>query len=282
MSGGNKVLAAALLALACLFSGCRQTAPNPYVNLEEDLRKLISEENTIGFSPLIDRSGRLTRENWKYTDIIKNVLIREGLIEPYSTADDVFRELNRRYLRWNDVPALETLLDAAGRVHLDYLIVMSIEDYAVTDYPRITIGMRIYRVRDGRLLYYDEQPGEAVGNQYNIPGMSKKSEMELTVESSEPLIERFAANIEPYLKAIKESKIKKVRNMIKESETLGLREPDAKWIRESLSLLEDAEEAGDRVRLRDVRCIFQIENRLHAMIVDYRVKQEIGDLAQKP
>lgn len=280
LSAGNK---AVVLALALLFAGCRQdSAGRHYLDLEDDIQNLISEENTIGFSPLLDRTGRMAQENWKYTDIIKNVLIREGLIEPYSTADDVFRELNRRYLRWNDVPALETLLTVARAAKLGYLIVVSVEDVAVVDdYPQITIGLRIYRVRDGRILYYDESTAAASANQYNVPGRRKKTRMELTVEICERLIEKFAENIEPHLKSIKGRKVEKVRRMLKESEALGLNDPDARWIKESRSLLDGAAGA-DGAKLRDVRTIFQIENKLHSMILDYKVKAKIIEMVKKP
>lgn len=277
MFAGNRWLAAGLL-LALTGLACQPEATHHYVNITGDIEKIVSGQHTVGMFPFIDHTGAAGDVRWRSSDVIKYAFIRGGLVDAFAAAD-IYAAFNRSFIRWNETMDIREGLALARELRLEYAIIGSIEEYTTTGYPQVTLALRIFRVRDGKMLYYAEQGGAAPENQYNIPGRPKKSVEELIAEVCAQLVAQLAADIQPALTTIKQEHLLGIREMLKTAAAYKLEEQEQRYVTEQAALIESYLANDAAPKLNEVRTILQFENRLHELLLAHKVEQQILDLA---
>lgn len=277
MFAGNRWLGLGLV-LALTGLACRPDSTHHYVNITGEIEKIVSGQHTVGMFPFIDNTGAAGEMRWRSSDVIKYAFIRGGLVDSFAAAD-IYAAFNRSFIRWNETVDIREGLQLAKQLRLEYAIIGSIEEYTTTGYPQVTLALRIFRVGDGKLLYYAEQSGAAPENQYNIPGRPKKSVEELLSEVCAQLVAQLAEDIQPALTTIKQEHLLGIREMLKTAEAYKLEENERQYLAENTALIESflADEAAPK--LADVRTILQFENRLHELLLAHKVEQRILELA---
>lgn len=279
MSAGNRWLGLGLL-LALAGLACTPESSHHYADIAGDIEKIVSGQHPIGMFPFIDHTGTAGAVRWRSSDVIKYAFIRGGLVDAFAAAD-VYSAFNRGFIRWNDTVDIREGLELARQVHLEYAVIGSIEEYNATEYPQVTLALRIFRVSDGKMLYYAEQSGAAPENRYNIPGRRKKSVEELLAEVCTRLVAQLAADIQPVLATIKQVHLPGIREMLLTAGAYNLAENEQQYLKENSAIIESFADDDAAPQLAEVRTILQVENRLHEIMLAHKVEQRIIDLAAR-